>query len=43
MALLVWIDRITDELNNKAFSLEIFIDLSKAFDTINGSNCEKLK
>jgi hypothetical protein len=34
MALIELIDRITEELDNKKFSLGIFIDLSKAFDTI---------
>jgi hypothetical protein len=34
MALLKMIDDITHELDNKNYSLGIFIDLSKAFDTI---------
>ena len=34
MALLNIIDNITEQLDNKSFSLGIFIDLSKAFDTI---------
>jgi len=34
MALLNIIDQITEQLDSKAFSLGIFIDLSKAFDTI---------
>ena len=33
MALLNVVDQITNELDNKQFSLGIFIDLSKAFDT----------
>lgn len=35
MALIELIDKISDELDNKKISLGIFIDLSKAFDTIN--------
>ncbi len=35
MALVDLIDKITNEIDNKKFSLGIFIDLSKAFDTIN--------
>ena len=34
MALLNLLDQITNELGNKQFSLGIFIDLSKAFDTL---------
>ena len=34
MALLNLVDQITHELDNKQFSLGIFIDLSKAFDTL---------
>ena len=34
MALLNRVDKITNELDNKQFSLGIFIDLSKAFDTL---------
>ena len=34
MALLNLVDQITNELDNKQFSLGIFIDLSKAFDTL---------
>ena len=34
MALLNVIDNITEQLDSKAFSLGIFIDLWKAFDTI---------
>jgi len=37
MALLNIIDQITQQLDSKAFSLGIFIDLSKAFDTIDHS------
>lgn len=37
MALIKLIDQITEELNNKQFSIGIFIDLSKAFDTIDHS------
>ena len=35
MALLNLVDQITNSLDNKQFSLGIFIDLSKAFDTLN--------
>lgn len=35
MALIELIDHITAELDNSKFSLGVFIDLSKAFDTIN--------
>jgi hypothetical protein len=35
MALLSLVDDISEELNNKNYSIGIFIDLSKAFDTIN--------
>lgn len=34
MALIKLLDQITNELDNKQFSIGIFIDLSKAFDTI---------
>jgi hypothetical protein len=34
MALIKLIDRITRELDNKCYSIGIFLDLSKAFDTI---------
>ena len=34
MALLNRVDQTTNELDNKQFSLGIFIDLSKAFDTL---------
>ena len=34
MALLKLVDQMTDELDNKQFSIGIFIDLSKAVDTI---------
>ena len=34
MALLNLVDKITNELDNKQFLLGIFIDLSKAFDTL---------
>jgi len=37
MALANLIDRITNELEQKKFSIGIFIDLSKAFDTLNHS------
>ena len=35
MALLKLIDDISEEIYNNNFSLGVFIDLSKAFDTIN--------
>ena len=35
MAIKNLIDQISDELDKKHFTLGIFIDLSKAFDTIN--------
>ena len=35
MALLKLIDDISEEIDNKNFSVSVFIDLSKAFDTIN--------
>jgi hypothetical protein len=35
MALLSLVDDISEEMNNKNYSIGIFIDLSKAFDTIN--------
>ena len=34
MALLKLIDDISEEIDNKNFSIGVFIDLSKAFDTI---------
>ena len=34
MALLKMMDDITNELENKNYSLVVFIDLSKAFDTV---------
>ena len=34
MALLKMISDITNELENKNYSLGVFIDLSKAFDTV---------
>ena len=34
MALLNLVDDISEELNNKNHSIGVFIDLSKAFDTI---------
>ena len=34
MALTKLVDRITHELDNKCYSVGIFLDLSKAFDTI---------
>ena len=34
MALLKMINDITNELENKNYSLGVFIDLSKAFDTV---------
>ena len=37
MALLKRIDDISHEVNNKIYSIGIFIDLSKAFDTIDHS------
>ena len=35
MAIINLVDQISDELDKKHFTLGIFIDLSKAFDTIN--------
>ena len=35
MALLKLIDNILEEIDKKKFSIHVFIDLSKAFDTIN--------
>jgi len=35
MALLKLIDKVAHELDNKSYSLGIFLDLSKAFDTLN--------
>ena len=35
IALLKLIDDISEEIDNKNFSIGVFIDLSKAFDTIN--------
>ena len=35
MALVELVDKVTEELDNKKFSVGIFVDLSKAFDTIN--------
>ena len=35
MALLKLTDKISKELNNKQYSIGIFLDFSKAFDTIN--------
>jgi len=35
MAVLEMIDKITDAMDNNKFSIGLFIDLSKAFDTIN--------
>ena len=37
MALISLIDNISNELNNKNNSVGIFIDLSKAFDTIDNT------
>ena len=37
MALANLVDRITNELEHKKFSIGVFIDLSKAFDTLNHS------
>ena len=35
MAIINLVEQISDELDKKHFTLGIFIDLSKAFDTIN--------
>ena len=35
MALLQLLDKVTNELDNNYYSVEVFLDLSKAFDTIN--------
>jgi hypothetical protein len=35
MALINIIDKISDQLDKNNFTLGVFIDLSKAFDTIN--------
>ena len=35
MALMRMVDDISNEINNTNFTIGIFIDLSKAFDTIN--------
>ncbi|MGE5862423.1 MAG: RNA-directed DNA polymerase, partial [Nitrososphaerales archaeon] len=35
MAIIEMIDKITDAMDNNKFSIGIFVDLSKAFDTIN--------
>ena len=35
MALLQLLDKVTNELDNKHYSIGVFLDLSKAFDTIN--------
>ena len=35
MALLQLLDKVTNELDNNYYSIEVFLDLSKAFDTIN--------
>ena len=34
MALLKLIDKVSNEVDNKQFSIGLFLDLSKAFDTI---------
>ena len=34
MALLNLVDDISNEINNKSYSIGVFIDLSKAFDTL---------
>ena len=34
MALLTILDQISQEIDNKKYSVELFLDLSKAFDTI---------
>ena len=35
MAILIITDKISDEIDKKKFTLGVFIDLSKTFDTIN--------
>jgi hypothetical protein len=35
MAVLEMTDKITDAMDNNKFSIGIFVDLSKAFDTLN--------
>ena len=35
LALTVFLDKVTNALENKEFVIGIFLDLSKAFDTIN--------
>ena len=43
MAILDWYDNISKAIDNNEFALGIFIDLSKAFDTLNHNIlCEKL-
>ena len=37
MALLKLVDKISNEIDNKKFTVGIFLDLSKAFDTVNHS------
>jgi len=34
MAVLEMVDKISDAIDNKYYSLGVFIDLSKAFDTL---------